>query len=434
MSKKKISNEKGDKDDGKPDMYKDPDYTSSDFILQNLSILDDLLSEPTGLMDKREAIAEEVAIQVCYYVYCVLSCLNNLEDFKRKYVREKHKHPKAVHPKERGGFWIREVLRKRKPCIMIFGPMGFLGRRITSKLRQCGCADFLFLFDRSDTTRLKRIRSIGPDVVINCANSSAFSSMTKDLITHVHPHCVFISCSYGLLRRRMYYIFKTPTVFRTYVEPVEDHRSGNAAVSAADLLYRRSGGSSNLAALLGNYFFTNGGHMNEAASTAYAVLSGQDNPRAKDTFWREDVIEAIEMLRAEIGESFFPLFMEGSTDIHNEDYESGTIKSWSAMDEAILEEDELLDIYARDFYDSGQSAILDDILAGDGEYGYQNEMLDDDTKSYDHGKQYFDDRLDYEYDQNDYGIIEDNDDLVSKGADLGPPLTALQINPKPDLK
>ena len=181
-----------------------PNYQSRSFLLQNLSVYDSCMKDETNMIKAREKIKDCSIDQICYYVYCCLYILN--------YV---HSDIRTVPLK-----FGKIGYRKRPPCILIFGGTGFMGRNVIQALTDAGCGNFLISYNRTDENRNKLVSENGPpDIIINCSNASSFSQMTSELVDITPRHCCFISASNGILRRRMYFIFKTPTVFRTYVEP-----------------------------------------------------------------------------------------------------------------------------------------------------------------------------------------------------------------------
>ena len=219
-----------------------PNYQSRSFLLQNLSVYDSCMKDETNMIKAREKIKDCSIDQICYYVYCCLYILN--------YV---HSDIRTVPLK-----FGKIGYRKRPPCILIFGGTGFMGRNVIQALTDAGCGKFLIAYNRTDEHRNRLVSENGPpDIIINCSNASSFSQMTAELVDLTPRHCCFISASNGILRRRMYFIFKTPTVFRTYVEPsLANNIYEESNVKPEVLMAHRIGDIRNITNLLQIFFLS----------------------------------------------------------------------------------------------------------------------------------------------------------------------------------
>ena len=262
-------------------MASDPDFKSREYILRNLAFLDDVLSDETGIIDAREDIAESIVEQTCFYMYCLLALLLKGEESKMAIPQQQQ----DLVPIE--GFWCKRRRRKHKPCVLIFGPSGYLGRRILHSLESCGLGEFLMPWDRKNYKRKKAMHSSGPDIIINAANLSSFTTLSRELVEHTFPHAAFISCSAGVQRRRYYFIFKTVTVFRTYAEPTsygatiatppKKPPSAEAMVRhhPEELVYKRNQGTHGLLKVLANYYHTNAfeADVDECVKQVVSVLN-----------------------------------------------------------------------------------------------------------------------------------------------------------------
>jgi hypothetical protein len=178
------------------------DYTNPEFILQNLSLATPKYEDDTTFtLSGRNEVADIIAQQICFYVYCLLQV---------------HTH------------------RTTLPTILLFGD-GFIGCRVISLLTEQGCQPLLRIYCRgeygmnewknrgyqSSCNLLKLMTNQKADIIIICSEYSSFQ-----LIYHMVKDCELISDTTGIItstlgfqRKKLYYNFGVPTVFRTYVEP-----------------------------------------------------------------------------------------------------------------------------------------------------------------------------------------------------------------------
>ena len=177
------------------------DIKDPGFILQNLEIATtDAFDDDTCMNAARVALANIVAQQISFYVSCVLNGFNN----KRV--------PAA-------------------PTILIYGG-GFIGKRVIEMLVDNKCGPMLYIFSRGDL-KAKYYRSMGlraspsmtrlmkgqkADVLIIMSGMSSFGTMSKHIMPVISRSTCLISSVLGLERKRFFAIFRTPGVFRTYVE------------------------------------------------------------------------------------------------------------------------------------------------------------------------------------------------------------------------
>lgn len=171
-------------------------------MIMNLDIAGkDIFDDETNLNASRIAASTVITQQVAFYVACALR-----------------------------GFYNRLV--PAAPLILIYGG-GLIGQRVVDSLVSMKCGEMLYIYTRGDL-RAKYWRSKGlksspsmtrllkgnkVDVVVLLAGMSSFQNMTKLLIPNMTRSTCVINAAYGLERRRFFALLRTPTVFRTYVEP-----------------------------------------------------------------------------------------------------------------------------------------------------------------------------------------------------------------------
>ena len=171
-------------------------------MMMNLDIAGkDIFDDKTNLNASRIAASTVISQQIAFYVACALR-----------------------------GFYNRLV--PAAPLILIYGG-GLIGQRVIDTLVSMKCGEMLYIYTRGDL-RAKYWRSKGlksspsmtrllkgnkVDVVVLLAGMSSFQNMTKLLIPNMTRSTCVINGAYGLERRRFFALLRTPTVFRTYVEP-----------------------------------------------------------------------------------------------------------------------------------------------------------------------------------------------------------------------
>ncbi len=171
-------------------------------MMKNLSITtEDVFEDETNSNAARNASANVVSQQVLFYVACCL----------------------------RGHF---NKLVPAAPVILVYGG-GYIGQRVIDALTKAKCAEMLHVYTRGDlkakywrTKGLKSSPSMNRllkgnkvDILILLAGMSSFSSMTKLLLPYISRSTCVINAAFGLERRRFFALLRTPTVFRTYLEP-----------------------------------------------------------------------------------------------------------------------------------------------------------------------------------------------------------------------
>jgi hypothetical protein len=171
-------------------------------MMMNLEIAgSDVFDDPTNSNAARIAASTIITQQVSFYVACALR-----------------------------GFYNRLV--PAAPTILVYGG-GLIGQRVIDSLVGMKCGEMLYIYTRGDL-RAKYWRSKGlksspsmarllkgnkADVVILLAGMSSFQNMSKLLMNHITRSTCIINAAFGIERRRFFAILRTPSVFRTYVEP-----------------------------------------------------------------------------------------------------------------------------------------------------------------------------------------------------------------------
>jgi hypothetical protein len=183
-------------DEDTEDDIKDPA-----FVLRNLDIAGvDCFADKSNMNAARIAAAAIITQQICFYVSCVLH-----------------------------GYKNRQI--PAAPSILIYGG-GFIGKRVIEGLVDNKCGPMLYVYSRGDlkakywrSTGLKASPSLSrllkdnkADVVIILSGMSSFQNLTKQLIPHMTRTTCIIASSLGLERKRFFSLFRTPALFRTYVE------------------------------------------------------------------------------------------------------------------------------------------------------------------------------------------------------------------------
>ena len=189
-------------DDDVDDDY-EINYSSTDYILRNLSIIDNLKQDPTFTLQTREmSAAHVITSQLCFYTHCLLRAFSLISHH-------------TTTP----------------PIILVIGS-GFVGSKYISKLYEYGLGPLLYVYCRSDITAKywinKGIRASNSihkllkknkiDMLVLNTPSMAFSAIAAVVKPYLTEATAVLSASLGLSRRRIYSSLKTITVFRTYCE------------------------------------------------------------------------------------------------------------------------------------------------------------------------------------------------------------------------
>jgi hypothetical protein len=177
-------------------------FASPDFMLQNLTLARiTYQSDKTCMLQARKEIAELMSIQVCYYTYIALQ--------------------PYVHKPD-------------PPSILLMGD-GFIGSTVAHKLAEHGCKPYLKIFSRgefgskewrrqgfiSSSSLQHLLKKSKPSVLVLCADYTSLSMIFHQLqeLELLSTEMMVIVCTLAAQRKKVYYNFTSPNVFRCYVEP-----------------------------------------------------------------------------------------------------------------------------------------------------------------------------------------------------------------------
>jgi hypothetical protein len=177
-------------------------FSSPSFMLQNLSIAQPTFeSDKSSILNARKEVAEIISTQICYYIYL------GLQPY---------------------------VFRSDPPTILLLGD-GYIGTNVAFKLADHGCTPYIRIFSRSEfnakewrkrgftasasLSHLMRQQKL--NIIVLCSDYSSIYMIYHQLteLKLLSQDCFLINCTVGILRKRLYYNFSTPNVFRCYVEP-----------------------------------------------------------------------------------------------------------------------------------------------------------------------------------------------------------------------
>lgn len=171
------------------------DFTSPDYILQNIQYEDNFETFENFSASMRARVIQNICDQVCFYIACILKSFTECE---------------------------------RPPTIWIYGA-GYLGSSVIESLCDCGCKPMLKIFARDEMVikswkerGIKAVKRLNEgqfiDIMIICSNLASFSQFCRDVSDFVSPKTCIITTVFGLQRCRLFNILRTPGIFRTFVE------------------------------------------------------------------------------------------------------------------------------------------------------------------------------------------------------------------------
>lgn len=193
-------------------------YADPKFVLQNLSItMPSYAEDKSNMLKAREELTEIVAYQIAFYTYCALQPLVN---------------------------------NSALPTILFFGD-GYMGSRVLSLLNDMDCGPLLRVFSRgdigardwrdkgyiSDSNLLALMKGQKPSIVIICSEYTSFQMLSHQLLDFqlLEENTCVIYSTLGFQRKKLFYNFGTPGIFRTFVEP-QRLVQANRPVSLMDLM------------------------------------------------------------------------------------------------------------------------------------------------------------------------------------------------------
>ena len=180
----------------------EPDYTSVKYILQNLNSLrrGKMTKELSIFFDGRKEIVQTISSQICFYIYCLLKVF---------------------------------LEKQQTPNILVIGGSGNIASKVIAELTECGLTPLLSIYSRGDITAQswrnkgykshhlinKLIHDNNPDIIISCISNSSFPQVCREFTQMMSKSTAYIYCALGLARRKVYFMFRNPGVFRSYAEP-----------------------------------------------------------------------------------------------------------------------------------------------------------------------------------------------------------------------
>jgi hypothetical protein len=257
---------------------KDIDFTSVDFILQNLQLATpDFSDDKTFMLTGRKDLVDIICSQICFYCYCALFALET----------------KAI-----------------PISILIIGD-GFIGSNLITTLSARGCGSMLRVFTRSDTRaaewNAKDIKSdcsimqlLGgqrPDIIIPCVENASFSSITKQLMDQniVTESSFIITPTFGFQRKKLLHSLKCSNIFRTFVEPQRIVRKYRTSTVARRMQMM------SLLAPSGQEFSAIEEVEEQATDLISGKLKSRDSKLLKSVLWGGDFDDAPNTARSGVG-------------------------------------------------------------------------------------------------------------------------------------
>ena len=238
------------------------DFTSPDFILRNIDHKKQF-SEFNILNEEcRERMIRTSCDQVCFYVLCALKSYE---------------------------------LNGEIPTIVVYGGRGVMGTYIIDALIACGCKPFLLIFARDPEIAKKWVSSgvrstvsfdvkSKIDILIYSSNIMSFNQMCRDVGRNLKSTTFVISAVFNLQRKRIYNLYHTPNIVRTYVERKMSNRR---KFSSAKLLLYRKDSLRNLFLIIENYMILLGIDPAIAREVLFDIFLGKNNVQHISQFTEE---------------------------------------------------------------------------------------------------------------------------------------------------
>jgi hypothetical protein len=253
-------------DDNKFVNFQDPS-----FILKNIVYEDSFEVHSSFSIPARSNLIECMCDQICFYVMCAYRA----------------HHLAALT----SAFSLEEKLKIKPPGILVYGS-GVVAECVLEALADMGCAPFIKVFSRDvasakewarkgyrSTVEMRTGYEI--DILLICSNLCSFSQLCRDLSQFLTPKTFIISNVFCLQRKRMYNLFGTPGIVRTYVERkgASKHarlRDMSTRAFSARQLASKVNGVKNLILVLENYMIALDIHKDTARREAMHLVVGAD--------------------------------------------------------------------------------------------------------------------------------------------------------------
>lgn len=171
------------------------------------------------------------------------------------------------------------------PTIVIYGGGGVMGSCIVDALVECGCKPFLKIFAR-DSVAVQKWLKLGirstvkfdenssMSILIIASNLASWSQLCRDVGCCLKSTTFVISTVFGLQRKRVFHLYRSPGVVRTFVERKMSKRK--TFTSAKLLLYRKDS-MKNLFLIVENYMVMLGIEPSVARDLLFDIFLGHNN-------------------------------------------------------------------------------------------------------------------------------------------------------------
>ena len=248
------------------------DFQDPNFILQNITYNTNFAPDTHSFSSvARNNMIECMCDQVCFHVMCAL--------------RAHHLASSSTT------LTFEERLQIKPPGILVYGS-GVVAECLLEALAEMGCAPFIKVFAR-DIAGAKMWASKGYrstiemrdgyqiSILLICCNLVGFSQLCRDLAPYLTAKTFIISNVFNLQRKRMYNLFGTPGIVRTFVERKgatrrpQEREISNRAFSARQLASKVNG-VKNLILILENYMIALDIHKDTARREAMHLVVGSD--------------------------------------------------------------------------------------------------------------------------------------------------------------
>lgn len=248
------------------------DFQDPTFILQNISYNTSFDPDPVSFSSiARNNMIECMSDQICFLVMCAFRA-HHLASSSTTLTSE-------------------DRLQIKPPGILVYGS-GVVAECVLEALAEMGCAPYIKVFAR-DVAGAKLWASKGYrstiemrdgyqiSILLVCCNLVGFSQLCRDLSQYLTAKTFIISNVFNLQRKRMFNLFGTPGIVRTYVErrgaskaPQDDGIS--TRVFSARQLASKVNGVKNLILILENYMIALDIHKDTARREAIHLVVGSD--------------------------------------------------------------------------------------------------------------------------------------------------------------